>query len=99
VQPAARLGLPHTAVSVSQVATRRPIALLLAISVSRRTVIRKKPRGSSAKGWVRHEVTMLERLRGVAGWRNWRRHGSTRAQSEHLTLCPAWVSAYADLGG
>src|ERR1700759_2008607 len=33
----------------------------------RRTVIRKEPLGPDAEGRVRHEVAMLERLRGVAG--------------------------------
>jgi hypothetical protein len=31
------------------------------------TVVRKEPLGPDAEGRVRHEVAMLERLRGVAG--------------------------------
>ena len=33
-----------------------------------RTVIRKEPLGPDARGRLRHELAMLERLRGVPGW-------------------------------
>ena len=45
------------------------------------TVIRKEPLGPDGERRVRHEAAMLERLRGVVAWRNWRRHRSTRGQS------------------
>ena len=56
------------------VATRTQVTR---VSVGGTQVIRKEPLGPDARQRLRHEGAMLQRLRGVTGWRSsWTRRGT-----------------------
>jgi hypothetical protein len=61
------------------------------LSFPDRTTIRKQPLGPDADRLLRHELAVLERVRGVGVWRSWwTAHGIRTRSCWPTPGAPAW---------